>query len=66
MLEVESYLGIGVAEMLADPDLLVVLAQQLSPNDVAILGHDAHQSIDIFRMLADQVGQLCHLAFKMF
>jgi hypothetical protein len=52
--------------MLADPDLLVVLAQQLTPNDVAILGHDAHQSIDILRMLADQVGQLCHLAFKMF
>jgi hypothetical protein len=52
--------------MLAGPDLLVVLTQQLTPNDVAILGHDAHQSIDIFRMLADQVGQLRHLAFKMF
>jgi glucose-1-phosphate adenylyltransferase len=38
----------------------------LSPNDVAIFGDDAHQSIDIFRMLADQFGQLCHLVFKMF
>ena len=52
--------------MLADPDLFVVLAQQLTPNDIAVLGYDAHQSIDILRMLADQFGQLCHLAFKMF
>ncbi|TKS57869.1 MAG: hypothetical protein EWM73_03691 [Nitrospira sp.] len=52
--------------MLADPDLLMVLAQQLTPNDVAIFGHNAHQSIDIFRMLANQFRQLCHLAFKMF
>ena len=51
--------------MLADPDLLVMLAQELSPNDVTIFGHDAHQSIDILRMLANQFGQLCHLAFKM-
>jgi len=42
--------------MLADPDLLLMLAQQLTPNDVAIFGHDAHQSIDILRMLADQFG----------
>jgi hypothetical protein len=52
--------------MLADPDLFVVLAQQLTPNDIPIFGHNAHQSIDIFRMLADQVGQLCHLTLKMF
>ena len=52
--------------MLADPDLRMVLAQQLTPNDVTILGHDAHQSIDIFRMFANQFGQLCHLAFKVF
>ena len=52
--------------MLADPDLFVVLAQQLTPNDIPIFGHNAHQSIDIFRMFANQVGQLCHLAFKMF
>ena len=52
--------------MFADPDLRLVLAQQLTPNDVTILGHDAHQPIDIFRMLADQFRQLCHLAFKMF
>ena len=51
--------------MLADPDLFVVLEQQLSPNDVAILGNDTHQAINILRMLADQLGQLCHLAFKM-
>ena len=51
--------------MFADPDLLVVLAQQLSSNGVAIFGHDAHQSIDILRMLADQFRQRCHLAFKM-
>jgi hypothetical protein len=52
--------------MFTDPNLLVMLEQQLSPNDIAILGHDAHQSIDILRMLADQLGQLSHLAFKMF
>jgi hypothetical protein len=50
--------------MFADPHLLVVLAQQLSPNGIAILGYDAHQSIDIFRMLTDQFGQLLHLALK--
>jgi hypothetical protein len=53
LLEVESYLRIGVAKMLTDPDLLVMLTQELSPNDVTIFGHDAHQSIDIFRMLAN-------------
>ena len=52
-LGVESYLGIGITEMLADPDLFVVLAQQLTPNDIPIFGHNAHQSIDIFRMLTD-------------
>ena len=52
--------------MLADPDLLLMLAQQLTPNDIAVLGDNAHQSIDILRMLANQFGQLCHLAFKMF
>jgi hypothetical protein len=51
--------------MLADPDLLMMLPQELPPNDVTIFSHNAHQSIDILRMLADQFGQLCHLAFKM-
>ena len=54
--EVECWFGTGAAEMLADPDLLLMLAQQLTPNDVAIFGHDAHQSIDILRMLTDQFG----------
>jgi hypothetical protein len=49
--------------MLADPDLLVMLAQELAPNDLAILSYDAYQSIDVLRMLADQFGQLCHLIF---
>jgi len=51
--------------MLADTDLRLMLAQQLTPNDITILGDDTHQSIDIFRMLADQLGQRCHLVFKM-
>jgi hypothetical protein len=51
--------------MLADPDLLLMLTQELPPNDIAIFSHNTHQSIDILRMLADQFGQLCHLAFKM-
>jgi hypothetical protein len=40
--------------MFTDPHLLVVLAQQLSPNNIAILGNDADQSIDILRMFTDQ------------
>jgi hypothetical protein len=52
--------------MFTDPHLLVVLAQQLSPNDIAILGNDADQSIDILRMFTDQFGQLLHLTLKMF
>lgn len=51
---VESHLGIGVAEMFADPDLGLMLTQELSPNRVAIFGHDTYQSIDILRMLPDQ------------
>jgi hypothetical protein len=42
--------------MFADPDLSLMLAQELSPNGVAIFGHDPHQSIDIFRMFSDQFG----------
>ena len=51
---IESHFGIGVTKMFADSDLRLMLAQELSPNGVAIFGHDAHQSIDIFRMLSDQ------------
>jgi len=50
--------------MLTDPDSLMVFPQQLTPNDVTIFSHNAHQSIDIFRMLTNQFRQLCHLAFK--
>jgi hypothetical protein len=51
--------------MLADADLLMMLAQKLPPNDVTVFSHNTNQSIDILRMLANQFGQLCHLAFKM-
>ena len=40
--------------MFPNPDLLMVLTQQLSPNNFAILGHDAHQPIDVLRMFTDQ------------
>src|SRR5688572_21843445 len=63
---IESYLGVGVAEMFADADLSLMLAQELSPNDVAIFGHDPHESIDILCMLTNQFRQFGHLAFKMF
>src|SRR5687767_3856344 len=63
---IESYLGIGVAELFADSDLGLMLAQELSPNDVAIFGHDAYQSIDILCMFPNQFGQFGHLALKMF
>ncbi len=52
--------------MLADPNLLMVLTQELTPNDISILGHNAHQPIDILGMLTNQLRQLRHLAFKMF
>ena len=39
---IESDLGIGIAKMLADPDLFVMLAQELPPNGIAIFGHDAN------------------------
>ena len=51
--------------MLADPDLLMMLPQELLADRVTIFGNDADQSIDIFRMVANQFGQFCHLAFKM-
>ena len=63
--EIESHLSVGCSKMLADPDLLMMLPQELPPNDVTIFSHNTHQSIDILCMLADQFGQLCHLAFKM-
>jgi hypothetical protein len=43
-----------------------MLAQELSPNDVAIFGHDPHESIDILCMLTYQLRQLGHLTLKMF
>ena len=55
-LVIESYLRVGVAKMLADPDLGLMFTQELSPNGVAIFSHDAHQSIDILRMFSDQFG----------
>jgi hypothetical protein len=42
--------------MFADSDLGLMLAQELSPNGVAIFSHDTYQSIDIFRMFSDQFG----------
>jgi hypothetical protein len=39
--------------MFADPDPLMMFAQELSPNDITIFGHDSDQSIDILRVLAD-------------
>ena len=52
--------------MFADPDLLMVLAQQLTTDDVTVFSHNAYQPVDIFCVLTNQFGQLCHLVFKMF
>ena len=46
-------LGVGVTKMPANPDLLLMLAQQLTPDDVTIFGDDTDQPIDILRMLAN-------------
>ncbi len=63
--EIESHFRVGCSKMLADPDLLMMLAQKLPPNNVTVFSHNTHQSIDILCMLADQFRQFCHLAFKM-
>ena len=49
--------------MLADPDLFVVLEQQLSPNDVAILGDDTHEAIDTSHARG-RLRTTCDLAFR--
>src|SRR4026207_2534246 len=65
-LEVESYLGVRVTKMLTDPYSLMMLAQSLPSNDVAVFRYDPPHTTETLPTLAAQFGQLCHLTFKMF
>jgi hypothetical protein len=47
-----------------DPHLLVMLAQELASNRIAIFCDDPHQAIDVFGMVANELGEFLHLGFE--
>ena len=51
--------------MLTDADLLVMFAQELPTDGVAILGYDPDQPVDILRVIPHQLRKLLHLRFEM-
>jgi hypothetical protein len=50
--------------MFADPDFLMMFAQQLATNDVAILCDDSHEAIHVFGMFSDKLGKFLQLALE--
>jgi len=50
--------------MFPDTHLFVMFSEQLSPNGVAVLCHNADKPVDILGMITDQLGQLLQLSFN--
>ena len=61
---IQSDLGTPVAEMFPDTHFLMMLPQELLPDDIPVFRDNPHQPVHIFGMVTHQFGEFLQLGFQ--
>jgi glucose-1-phosphate adenylyltransferase len=58
--------GADIAQMFAHPHPMLMFPQEFATNDVAILGHNAHEPVVVFGMVPHELGEALYLPLQPF